>query len=779
MPSRPSSSKTSKDSPSAPAEAGLEATAAAKKTAKKKEVVSLIDDEKVKAPKAPSTRKASTSALPRIGAKSETPAPEVTAEAPAEEAAAKTAAKKTASTRKTVDDQKKDALNLFEEEDKPKAKRARPATEAPVATALPPISRIKEVGPVSSGPVIVAGPVSVPPPAPPPPPVEAAAPGYEVNEAGEKIIHLKPPIIVKDLAEKMGLRPFKIIADLINLKVFVANADKAIELDVAEKVCEKHGFKLEREKREKGAGVHKVEEVIVEPPPQVIEEVEQEKLELRAPIITFMGHVDHGKTSLLDAIRKTQVTDGEAGGITQHIGAYSVFHEGKPITFIDTPGHAAFSGMRARGAHVTDIVVLIIAADDGIMPQTREALNHARAAEVQIMVAINKCDLPAANVLRVKSQLQEIGLAPVDWGGEIEVMEVSARTGDGINNLLETMALQAEVLELKADPKAPARATVIESSMVPGKGPVATVIVRQGTLKVGQPFICGPHWGKSKALLDDRGQAVREVRPGMPVELVGFSDMPRVGDEVVVMDSERSVRRLSEERLEEARQAKLVTRRRATMEDLFANIEEGQKKVFKVVLKTDVQGSLEAITKCLGDIQSDKINLRILHSDVGPINESDVLLASGSDAVVIGFNTKVENKASSSAKREGVQIKLYSIIYELIDQVKEAMTGMLDPLTREKVLGHARVKQVFKVNKGWVGGSVVIDGRIDRKQRARVLRDGQPIYDGSVETLRRFQDEVPEVRNGLECGIKLHGFSEYEENDIIECYELEKIPQAL
>jgi translation initiation factor IF-2 len=632
---------------------------------------------------------------------------------------------------------------------------------------------LREPGPAATGPVPVPAVVA------PPKPAEPTEPEFEINEAGEKIIHLKPPIIVKDLAEKMGLRPFKIIADLINLKVFVANADKAIELEVAEKICEKHGFRLEREKREKGGGVHKIEEVIVEPVAQVVEEVEEEKLELRAPIITFMGHVDHGKTSLLDAIRKTQITSGEAGGITQHIGAYSVFHDGKPITFIDTPGHAAFSAMRARGANVTDIVVLIIAADDGIMPQTREALNHAKAADVQLMIAINKCDLPAANILRVKSQLQDMGLAPVDWGGDIECMEVSAKTGLGIDNLLETMALQAEVLELKADPKAPARATVIESSMVAGRGPVATVIVRQGTLRVGQAFICGPHWGKTKALMNDRGEAIKAVLPGMPVELVGFSDMPHVGDEVVVMESERVVKKLSEERLEELRQKKLVTRRRATMEDLFANIEEGQKKVFKVVLKTDVQGSLEAITKCLNDIESDKINLRILHSDVGPVNESDVLLASGSDAIIIGFNTKVENKALTAAKREGVQVKLYSIIYELIDQAKEAMTGMLDPLTREKVIGHAKVKQVFKVQKGYVGGSQVTDGRIDRKQRARVLRGGQAVYDGGIETLRRFQDEVPEVRNGLECGIKLHGFSDYEEGDVIECYELEKIAQAL
>ncbi len=733
--------------------------AAESKSRKKadKQVLSLIEEKEK--PKKRVARKDGPAVLPALGARP--------AAAPAVEA------KQAEVPKKTVDDQKKEALNLFEEDDKPKVRR-RPG--APAGNALPPISRLKEPGPIAAGPV--AAPVVVP--VEPPPPAAEAVQEFEINEAGEKIIHIKATTIaVKELAERMGLKPFKIISDLITLKVFVANAEKSIDIEVAEKICEKHGFRLEREKRAKGEGIHKVEEVIVEPEPVAIEEVEVDKLELRAPIITFMGHVDHGKTSLLDAIRKTQVVSGEAGGITQHIGAYSVFHDGKPITFIDTPGHAAFSAMRARGAHVTDIVVLIIAADDGIMPQTREALNHAKAAGVTLMVAINKCDLPAANVLRVKSQLQDIGLAPVDWGGEIECMEVSAKTGLGIDSLLETMALQAEVLELKSDPKAPPRATVIESSMVPGKGPVATVIIRQGTLKPGQPFICGPHWGKTRALINDRGESIKAVKPGMPVEVIGFSDMPHVGDELVVMDSERTAKKLSEERHEEGRQKKLASTRRSTLEHLFASIEEGNKKSLKIVLKADAQGSVEAILGALKEIKSDKINQEILHSDVGPVTESDVLLASASDAIVIGFNVKVENKALTRAKSEGVQIKLYSIIYELVDQVKEAMTGLLDMLTREKVLGHAKVKQVFKVHRGYVGGSLVIDGRIDRKQRARVLRDGQPVYDGSIETLRRFQDEVPEVRNGLECGIKLHGFSDYEEGDIIECYELEKIQQTL
>lgn len=719
-------------------------------------MLSLIEDDNTKPKKGTGAPRTGTALRP-LGARSKEP------EAPVDAGPAKP----------TIAERKTAALSLFDEDEKPKVRRE-PAGSAPPAQ-LRPISLLKADGTALPLPAQIPQANPLPPPEEPP----VAAPSAAGDDHGdEKVLHLKPPIIVKDLADKMGIKVFKLIGDLIAFKVF-ATADKAIELDIAEKVCEKHGWKLEREKREKGGGVHKVEEVIEEPKAIEPEQEPADVMELRAPIITFMGHVDHGKTSLLDAIRKAQVANGEAGGITQHIGAYSVFHNDKPITFIDTPGHAAFSQMRARGANVTDIVVLIIAADDGIMPQTREALSHAKAAGVQIMVAINKCDLPAANVMRVKGQLQDIGLAPVDWGGEIEVMEVSAKTGVGIENLLETMSLQAEVLELKANPKAPARATIIESAMQEGRGPVATVIVNQGTLQVGQPFICGPHWGKVKALINDRGENLKGVLPGMPAALVGFSDMPHVGDEVVIMDSERSVKKLSEERQEELRQKKLHMPRRSTLESLFANIKEGGKKSLKIVLKCDVQGSVEAIVKCISDIKSDKIKLEVLHSDVGAITESDVLLASASDAIVIGFSTKVENKALAVAKREGVQVKLYSIIYELIDQVRESLLGLLDPLTREKVIGHARVKQVFRLTRGIIGGSVVMDGRIDRKARARVLRNGQAVYDGNVDTLRRFQDDVGEVRSGLECGIKLGNYTEYEEGDIIECYELEKVAQTL
>ena len=595
-------------------------------------------------------------------------------------------------------------------------------------------------------------------------------------ETDKKVIHLKASITVKDLAPLIGIKPFQVIADLMSLQIF-ANINQALELDTVAKLCEKHGFILEREKKDTSKGHHK-QEVKVEAPKEP-EKPREEALKPRAPIVTFMGHVDHGKTSLLDAIRKTRVAAAEAGGITQHIGAYSVRRNGQTITFLDTPGHAAFTAMRARGANVTDIVVLVVAADDGLMPQTIEAINHAKAAKVQLMVAINKIDLPSANIDKAKTQLQERGLTPEDWGGEIICCPVSATKGTGIDNLLEMISLQSEVLELKSDPRATPRCTVIEAQLEQGRGPTATVIVRMGTLRVGDAFISGNYWGKVKQLISDTGKPIKEAGPATPVKVLGFSGLPNAGDELVVMESERAARLLSEERLFEIRNSKLAAPQRATLENLFANIAEGQKPTLQVVLKGDVQGSVEALVGALKEIPQTKITLDIIHSAVGPITESDVLLASASNAVIIGFSVKVENTASTVAKREGVQIKLYSIIYELIDQVKEAMAGMLEPELRETVIGHAEVRQVFDLSKGKVAGCYVSDGRISRSARARVLRKRQPIYDGGIGTLRRFQDDIKEVRAGLECGIKLGDFSEYLPDDIIECYTLEKVPQQL
>jgi len=422
--------------------------------------------------------------------------------------------------------------------------------------------------------------------------------------------------------------------------------------------------------------------------------------------------------------------------------------------------------------------VLVVAADDGLMPQTLEAINHARAAKVSIIVAINKIDLPSANVDRVKSQLQEKGLTPEDWGGETICVPVSATKGTGIDHLLEMILLQAEIMELKASPTAPARATVIEAQVEPGRGPTATVIVQMGTLKVGQPFICGNYWGKVKSLINDADENIKEAGPATPVKVLGFTGLPNAGDELTIMDSEKAVRTLGEERLVDLRNQKLAMPQRATLESLFDSMGDGRKSLL-LILKCDVQGSAEALTGSLNQIESKKIDLELIHVGVGPISESDVLLATASNAVIVGFNVKVENQAASAAKREGVQIKLYSIIYELIDQIKEAMVGLLDPEIRESIVGHAEVRQVFDLSKGTVAGCYVIDGRILRSGRARVLRRRQPIYDGGLATLRRFQDDVKEVRAGVECGLKLGDFTEYEVADIIECYNLEKVAQQL
>jgi translation initiation factor IF-2 len=648
---------------------------------------------------------------------------------------------------------------------------------------LPPISRIRASLEATAAPPKPAGPVEPAPPtqaaglpvADATAPAPAAPPSAEAEAAPQKVILIKPPIVVKQLATELGLKPHQLIAELMTHNIF-ANINQTIEPDIASKIAENHGFILEKERREKGAGVHKVEQVVVAPPPPVIEK--EEELKPRGPIITFMGHVDHGKTTLLDAIRKTRVAAGEAGGITQHIGAYSVNHNDATLTFIDTPGHAAFTAMRARGANVTDIVVLVVAADDGIMPQTIEAINHAKAApHVKIMVAINKIDLPSANIDRVKKQLQEQGLTPEDWGGETIICPVSATKATGIDHLLEMMTLQAEVMELKASPTARPRGTVIEAQVEAGRGPTATVIVQMGTLKIGDAFICGDYNGKVKSLLDDRGQPVKEAGPSTPVKVLGFTGLPNAGDEFLVMESERAAKQLSDERLEAKRASKLFVPQRATLESLLETA-EGQ-KVLRIVLKCDTQGSLEALVGALKQIESKKVNLEIIHSAVGPISESDILLASASDAVEIGFNVKVESMAVSAAKREGVQIKLYSIIYELLDQIKDAMAGLLEPELRETVIGHAEVKQIFQLSRGIVAGCLVTNGRIARSARARVLRKRQPVYDGGISTLRRFQDDVKEVRSGLECGIKLGDFSEYQVGDVIECYQLEQIAQKL
>ena len=597
--------------------------------------------------------------------------------------------------------------------------------------------------------------------------------------AGGQVIVIKPPIVVRDLAGKLGQKPFKIIADLMGMGVF-ANVNQMIDESAAQRICAKYGFRFEAEKRAKGEGV--VHAPIIQAPEDTEEKAEA--LKPRAPVVTIMGHVDHGKTSLLDVIRKANVAAGESGGITQHIGAYTItvpHPETKApsqITFLDTPGHAAFSSMRARGANVTDIVVLVVAANDGVMPQTIEALNHAKAAKVPILVAVNKCDHPNANPMKVRQQLQDKGLVPDDWGGDTIYVDVSAITKMGVDKLLSSILLQAELLELKANPDRLAKGNVIESGLEPG-GPTATVLVRKGTLRLGEVIICGEHYGKVRALINEEGKRLKEAIPSVAVKVLGLDGVPQAGQEFSVVEDDKVARELADQRAQEARLRGQESRAKVTLENLFSTLAASDAKVLKLVIKGDTQGSVEAIVDALKKIDSEKVSLDPIHSEVGTITENDVALASASHAVILGFHTRIDSSASEAAKREGVQIKLYSIIYELIDQVKEAMAGLLDPLIKEVVIGTAEVRKVFALSKGIpVAGSLVTNGRITRG-KVRVIRRKNLVYAGGIQSLRRFQDEVTEVRAGMECGIRIDGFGEFQEGDVIECFTMEKVAQQL
>ena len=524
----------------------------------------------------------------------------------------------------------------------------------------------------------------------------------------------------------------------------------------------------------------KLEDQIVKEHRELEEKQDIKHLAARPPVVTFMGHVDHGKTSLLDFIRKTRVADKEKGGITQHIGAYEVKFKNGSVTFLDTPGHEAFTAMRARGANATDIVVLVVAADDGVMPQTKEALDHARAAGVQIVVAINKCDLPSANIEKVKGQLSQLGLTPEDWGGKTIAIQVSAKTGEGVDTLLEMLLLEAELLELKANPHLRARGVVIEGKLSSGQGPVATVLVKNGTLRVGDMVLTGMHYGRIKAMMDHTGKRIDEAGPAKPVSILGLSGVPMAGDEFFSVKDEKKARTLSMLKQDEARVRKLKTSQRVTLEDFYKQLKEGIAKELTIVLKGDVQGSVEALKKSLIDLSAKDVKVDIVHADVGNINESDIMLALASNAVVIGFNVKVDEGAQELAAKEGIEIKSYGIIYEAIQDVMAAMEGLLEPYSKEVFVGRASVKQVFKVTKaGTIAGCTVVKGKITRSGIAKLIRDKAVIYEGKIGGLKRFKDDAREVAEGFECGIGLDRHDDIKVGDLIEVYQIEKVARRL
>ena len=506
------------------------------------------------------------------------------------------------------------------------------------------------------------------------------------------------------------------------------------------------------------------------------EEDEAEDLKPRPPIVTVMGHVDHGKTSLLDSIRNTRVTDREAGGITQHIGASEVTVNGKKVVFLDTPGHEAFTEMRSRGAKVTDIAILVVAADDGIMPQTVEAINHSKAAGVPIIIAINKIDKPSANIERVRQELSEKGLLVEEWGGDVIDVPVSAKTGENIDTLLEMVLLVAEMEELKANPDRNAVGTVIESNLDKGRGPVATVIISNGTLKVGDPIVAGSSYGKVRAMINDKGKRIKKAPPSTPVEILGLNEVPNAGDQFVVLASDKAARTIAEKRKEKIRDEQMKASSKISLEDLFEKMQHGELKELNIIVKADVQGSVEAVRQSIEKLTNEEVSVRVIHGGVGAITESDIMLASASNAIVIGFNVRPSTGANTLVEREKVDMRTYRIIYEAIEDIEKAMKGMLDPEYVEEELGKAEIRLPFKVpNAGMVAGSYVISGKILRNAKARLVRDGIVVYDGTIDSLRRFKDDVKEVATGYECGIGLTNFNDIKEGDIIEAYVIKEV----
>jgi len=606
----------------------------------------------------------------------------------------------------------------------------------------------------------------------------AEATGGESDEGAAKApLRVKPPIVVRDFAKELGLKPFKLISELMEMGIF-ASMNQTIEESVARQMAERHGFELEVQHRGQGQAPGAAAET--KPP----EEDVSKFVEPRPPVVCILGHVDHGKTTLLDAVRKANVVGGEAGGITQHIGAYQVEHNGHRITFIDTPGHAAFSTMRERGANVTDIAILVVAADDGFMPQTEEALRFAKTAQNAVVVAINKTDARGANIDRVKQQMQEKGLQPEDLGGETLTVPVSALKGENLEDLLEHVVLQAEIMELKANPKAPVSGTVIESQIEQGKGAVATLLVEEGTLKTGQALVCGEAFCKVRSMFDDSGEVVKAASPGTPVRVIGWSDPPASGDKFRAEKNERHAKRAADEAAEARKRETMGTppeeRGAATVDDLFQAIESARKQSLRVIVKADVHGAAEALASNLKAVESPKVDLEIVSRGVGNVAKNDVTMAAASGAAIVGFNVRLDQGVQGEAKHQGVQIYQHNIIYELVNIVEDAMAELLETEKHEKKLGLAEVRQVFSIGKNRrVAGCMVTEGSIVRGGKARVLRDGATVHESSIDTLKRFQDDAKDVRAGYECGINVRGMDSYREGDTIECFEIEEVRPSL
>jgi translation initiation factor IF-2 len=664
-----------------------------------------------------------------------------------------------------------------------------PVVPPPVPVAKPPASPPPPPPRVSTPPAVMAPrPPPLPGSPPPTPTIGNLAPmpaSASVTIQGDvKILHLKPPIVVRDFAAALGLKPFKLISELNQLVGFAA-MNSNIEESVAQKVAEKYGYILEIKHRGDAAAQQAAAKEKKEKKP---EEDESKHLVTRPPVVCILGHVDHGKTSLLDAIRKANVAAGEAGGITQHIGAYQIEFNNRKITFLDTPGHAAFTKMRARGASVTDVAILVVAADDGFMPQTEEALKIALAEKENhperfaLIVAVNKMDVKGANLDQVKGQMQQRGIAPEDWGGDTITVPVAAIKNQGITELLEMILLQTDVLELKANPKAEASGVIIESQIDFGRGPLATVIVQRGTLRVGDAIVSGPNYAKVRAMFDDQGKNIKEAPPAMPVRVIGWTGTPDSGATFRVVKNAREAERLAEEEQLKAKQAASTAAavpKEVSVEQLFANIAATQAKVLKVIIKTDVFGSSEAVRNILEGIKSAKVQLEIVSIEVGLVTKNDVLMASAAGAVIIGFHTRLENGVTPLAKHHGVRIESFDIIYEMGDKTREMMADLLDPDIKEIKTGAAEVRQVFPLAKGFVAGCLVTEGKINRNALARLRRGREIVHEGKIATLKRFKDDANEVRAGLECGIKLDDFNGYVAGDMIECYEIQKVRAAL